>query len=258
VGNDERDGFRDYLDGCLKKLTQECSRFQALKTELRTITSEIASATEQSRENGLANYFYRLVFTVPLAGFLDDKKKRQRQNLVIFSQLLQTFQNYYGHTAITPDKVAQIWQDFFQTFLHLLYVEGCNEYEDKQEPFPAGHVPILTIHQAKGLEFPVVVVRRMDRPSESSQKSNSKQLTEAQYLQMYYNDQQGEPEHLVPAFDHRRQYYVAFSRAEHVLVLTVYKKPEQQFSALWEDRPSWPQMRDDLCLMPQNQKPKST
>jgi DNA helicase-2/ATP-dependent DNA helicase PcrA len=257
VQNDERDDFRNYLDGCLKKLTQVCSHFQSLKTELRTIASEIASTTEPSTAKGLADYFYRLIFTPPLAGFLNnenqnDENKRQRQNLVIFSQLLQTFQNYYGHTAITSDKVVQIWQDFFQTFLHLLYAEGFNEYEDKQEPFPKGHVPVLTIHQAKGLEFPVVVVGRMDRLSQS----DSKQPIEEKYLQKYYDNRQGEPEHLIPVFDQRRKYYVAFSRAEHVLIMTAYKKPEQQFSALWEDRPVWPNMREDVCLMPQNQKPK--
>ena len=257
VQNDERDGFRSYLDDCLKKLTQECSHFQALKIELRTMASEIASATEQATAKGLADYFYRLVFIEPFVSFMDDKKKRQRQNLVIFSQLLQTFQNHFAHTAIISSNVMQIWQDFFQIFLHLLYGEGCNEYEDKQEPFPKGHVPILTIHQAKGLEFPVVVVGRMDRPSGSSQRSNAKEFIEAKYLQKYYADRQdGEPEHLIPMFDQRRLYYVAFSRAEHVLVLTAYKKPVQQFSDLWEDRPVWPSMRGDVCLMPQNQKPK--
>ena len=93
VQNDEDDDFRDYLKSCLNMLTQECSHFQSLKTELRTITSEIAAAVEPSSTKCLADYFYRLVFTAPIANFLnDDKNKRQRQNLVIFSQLLQTFQ----------------------------------------------------------------------------------------------------------------------------------------------------------------------
>lgn len=254
VQNDEHDDFRSYLESCLNMLIQECSHFQSLKTELRTIVSEIAAAAEPSSTKCLADYFYRLVFTAPLTNFLnDDKNKRQRQNLVIFSQLLQTFQNYYGHVAITSDKLVQIWQDFFQTFLHLLYVEGFNEYEDKQEPFPKGHVPILTIHQAKGLEFPVVVVGRIDRIS----KLESKQLIEEKYLQKYYDDRQSEPEPLIPLFDQRRKYYVAFSRAERLLILTAYKNPDPQFSHLWENRLAWRDVRDEVCrLMPQNQTPK--
>ena len=46
----------------------------------------------------------------------------------------------------------------FSSFLHLLYAGGMNEYEDPDQPLPKGHVQVMTIHQAKGLEFPVVVV----------------------------------------------------------------------------------------------------
>ena len=38
-----------------------------------------------------------------------------------------------------------------------------NEYEDPDQPFPKGHVQVMTIHQAKGLEFPVVVVGSLDK-----------------------------------------------------------------------------------------------
>ena len=42
--------------------------------------------------------------------------------------------------------------------MRLLYEGGINEYEDVDQPFPKGHVQVMTIHQAKGLEFPVVIV----------------------------------------------------------------------------------------------------
>ena len=42
--------------------------------------------------------------------------------------------------------------------MRLLHDSGINEYEDPDRPFPQGHVQVMTIHQAKGLEFPVVVV----------------------------------------------------------------------------------------------------
>jgi len=42
--------------------------------------------------------------------------------------------------------------------MRLLHGGGINEYEDPDRPFSRGHVQVMTIHQAKGLEFPVVVV----------------------------------------------------------------------------------------------------
>ncbi len=59
----------------------------------------------------------------------------------------------------------------FNSFLRLLYDGGINEYEDPDQPFPKGHVQVMTIHQAKGLEFPVVVVGSLDK-----QLSTSKQI----------------------------------------------------------------------------------
>ena len=33
---------------------------------------------------------------------------------------------------------------------------GESEYENEDDPFPKGNIQALTIHQSKGLEFPVV------------------------------------------------------------------------------------------------------
>ena len=71
----------------------------------------------------------------------------------------------------------------------------------------------MTIHQAKGLEFPVVVVGSLE-----------KQLSTTRYidrdLQPYYQRPPFEPDNRITAFDRMRLYYMAFSRPEKVLVLT--------------------------------------
>ena len=54
----------------------------------------------------------------------------------------------------------------FGSYLFALYRRGETELEDADDPFPKGRIPFLTIHQAKGLEFPVVVLanpRKDDR-----------------------------------------------------------------------------------------------
>ena len=42
--------------------------------------------------------------------------------------------------------------------MRLLYDGGINEYEDDAEYAPSGCVSFLTIHQSKGMEFPLVFV----------------------------------------------------------------------------------------------------
>jgi len=54
----------------------------------------------------------------------------------------------------------------FSSYLYALYRLGESEVEDADDPFPRGRIPFITIHQAKGLEFPVVVLgspRKNDR-----------------------------------------------------------------------------------------------
>jgi ATP-dependent exoDNAse (exonuclease V) beta subunit len=71
----------------------------------------------------------------------------------------------------------------------------------------------MTIHQAKGLEFPVVAVGSLDR-----QVSSTEEIDKT--LQRFYRGKQSEPADKIPLFDYMRLYYVAFSRARDLLVLT--------------------------------------
>jgi len=114
-----------------------------------------------------------------------------------------------------------------------------NEYEDPDQPFPKGHVQVMTIHQAKGLEFPVVVVGSLD-----------KQLSTTKYidrdLQSYYQRPPFEPDSRITAFDRMRLHYVAFSRPEKVLVLTSHTQPREHFARIWQGLPQWPYVQQDL------------
>ena len=46
----------------------------------------------------------------------------------------------------------------FNMYIKLLFDGGIAEYEDDEEYAPTGCVSFLTIHQSKGMEFPVVFV----------------------------------------------------------------------------------------------------
>ena len=110
---------------------------------------------------------------------------------------------------------ASLRQSFFTSYLYGLYRLEESEYEDSENPFPKGRIPFLTIHQAKGLEFPVVVL--------GSIIPFSNQVTQVETLARSMLPvavaQNLEPLTLIGEFDAMRMFYVALSRAENLLII---------------------------------------
>jgi len=118
---------------------------------------------------------------------------------------------------------------FFSSFLYALFRLGESEFEYADDPFPKGRVPFLTIHQAKGLEFPVVVlgsVYKEDRSAPVAEKIVRKLLKK-----------EGEPLDRITKFDIMRMFYVALSRPKNLLVLPRYthgKSATEEFHEIFE------------------------
>jgi len=99
--------------------------------------------------------------------------------------------------------------------MYFLMDGGITEYEDDSEYAPSGCVSFMTIHQSKGLEFPVVIVGSLhSRP-------DAKNIPIIQTLEKeIYHRKPYEPFNRIKIFDFWRLYYTAFSRAQNLLVLT--------------------------------------
>lgn len=102
------------------------------------------------------------------------------------------------------------------SYLFSLFRLGETEFEDEENPFPKGRIPFLTIHQAKGLEFPVVVIGnpRKDDKGASKVETFVRKLTK----------RPGEPLERCAEFDIMRMFYVALSRAKNLLIVVDYKR----------------------------------
>lgn len=156
-------------------------------------------------------------------------------NLSMFSSYLGTFMERRSAviTAAFLNESKFQWT-FFGSFFYALYRLGQSEQEDEEVPFPKGRVPFLTIHQSKGLEFPVVVlgsVYKADRGVDMKESILREKLTVNGTL--FKND--GEPLDRMPEFDRMRMFYVGLSRAQNLLVLPCYKGPahsSEPFSTL--------------------------
>lgn len=221
-----------YADEAIVQLCQQFGKSSPLARALRRWTDEIAALEEgQTLDLRLTDYFYRLLALEPFRSAAKDDNTAC--NLAIFSQLLNAFQVYYDYTVITYRNREYLPLHFFNSFLRLLYLGGINEYEDPDQPFPKGYVQVMTIHQSKGLEFPVVAVGSL-----SVRRSTGKRIDRD--LAPFYHRPPFEPEDRITNFDRMRQHYVAFSRAQNVLALTAHKTPQNHFSAIWEGLPQWP------------------
>src|SRR5436853_2642584 len=101
----------------------------------------------------------------------------------------------------------------------------------------------MSIHQAKGLEFPVIAVGGLHKAKSASDPAGRD-------LQSFYSSQrqQFEPENRIALFDLMRLYYVAFSRAEQFLVLLGNKRkpPLAYFDTIWRSLPQWPHIQSDV------------
>jgi len=131
-------------------------------------------------------------------------------HLGMLSQYLARFM------AKQPRLFANIGQDSgsprhkFEWFLQAIFRKEMPEYEDQENPFPRGRIPFLTIHQAKGLEFPVVVLGNCIKQL----KPQGLEEVVAPLV-----ERKGEPPERQPLFDAMRLFYVALSRAKNLLVL---------------------------------------
>ncbi len=227
-----------YVDDAIVQLGRRFGSPHPLAVALQQWTSEIAALHEsEALDLRPADYFYRLLALDPFKSVAFNENTAR--NLAIFSQLLNVFQSYYHYTVVTHKNREFLRFHFFNSFLRLLYEGGINEYEDPDQPFPKGHVQVMTIHQAKGLEFPVVVVGSL-----SAHLASPKQIDRD--LAPFYHRPPFEPENRITLFDRMRLHYVAFSRPQKLLVLTAHEPPKVHFRPIWEGLPQWPYVQKDL------------
>ncbi len=227
-----------YVDGCLVDLAKACPSASPLARTLQRFAEEISALEGRaSVDMRPADYFYRFLAHEPFATLI--KNENRARNLAIFSQLLNVFQAFYHYTVITGSNKEYLRYHLFNSYLRMLHEGGINEYEDPDQPFPKGHVQVMTIHQSKGLEFPVVVVGSL-----GVQLSTAKGVDRD--LSPFYHRPPFEPEKRITLFDRMRLHYVAFSRAEKILVLTACEPPKNHFAPIWQGLPQWPYVRKDL------------
>src|SRR5205085_689643 len=89
-----------YVDGAIVQLATRFPSPHPVAVALQTWIADIARLKEgEALDLRPADYFYQLLALEPFASAV--KNENTARNLAIFSQLLNTFQNYYHFSVIT-------------------------------------------------------------------------------------------------------------------------------------------------------------
>lgn len=173
-----------------------------------------------------------------ISGVVDSRAIR---NIAEFTKLTTRYEFLHNINVFTAKSIGNDTTQFFNRYLRFLYEGGIAEYEDETEYAPSGCVSFMTIHQSKGMEFPVVVVGSLFSTPRNSFREVIQELEENVYARTPF-----EPYESIKYYDFWRVFYTAFSRAQSLLVLTANeggrgpgKEPSKYFEQVYNEVPEY-------------------
>jgi DNA helicase-2/ATP-dependent DNA helicase PcrA len=205
---------------------------------------------------GFTALLYQLLEFPMFAEFIDvdmnanKTELRTAYNLAHVSKLLFKFEYLYNISILSPKYIQKNLRDLFNTFLRFIIEGGIEEYEDFDEFSPTDCVSFLTIHQSKGLEFPIVLVGSLNGVPRKQHDEIDEILQNK-----YYHKKPFEPIERTKIFDFWRLYYTAFSRPQNLLVLTAHEKeghgrnPSKYFEKIYSKIVDWKSSAFDISKL---------
>jgi len=231
---DRNHSFRSYKDQQERPLWWVDTVQQWLQTLNNLSTNELREYLKLSNANlpklcasnkdvflnlNLLEILYRILALEPFSTWQQDAVRHQR-----LSKVTRLFDGYHSFkldglrsNSSGTDLDPTFLNRFYTMFISYLIEAGIDDDEDEEVIVPQGYLPIMTIHQAKGLEFPFVFVAQLGL----NKGVGSAQILErdlAPFRQELYTRTTRPPKELAVE-DDIRLLYVAYSRAQYGLIL---------------------------------------
>jgi DNA helicase-2/ATP-dependent DNA helicase PcrA len=175
----------------------------------------------------LQETFYHILSFEPFLAWQDDVERTER--LGRLTKVMETYsaipspltgrptRGFLRASSTAAGQVSFRWrQHFYYALVGLLVSEQLNDPEDEEVICPPGRVPIMTVHQAKGLQFPFVFVgglRLSAEPDGTHHLEDALVPFRRSPPLLAFTAEERAIQDLV------RFFYVAYSRAQHALVL---------------------------------------
>jgi DNA helicase-2/ATP-dependent DNA helicase PcrA len=218
-------GFRAAFDGAAKT-------FKPLRDYVAQCRTAFGKNPGAFVSSNLQEIAFLILSLPPFDGWMASTTRRQRLGNV--TSLLESYCSLpYAEPSLrsknvsrgflrissTSEGVVNGWLNKFNhLFIGYLSRKGIDDNEDADVICPPGKVPIMTMHQAKGLEFPFVFVGHLGEkpsPSASHLLEDAFNAFPLNLARSFKKPPIGERTEL----DLIRQFFVAYSRAQYSLVL---------------------------------------
>lgn len=175
--------------------------------------------------------FYRILSFEPFQSWIEDPDNPEKgKRLGRLSKLFDSYASVTGpeHMQKSSRSLSvstQFLRSFYYVFCGYLESTAFDEPEDPHDQIPDGFVQMMTVHQAKGLEFPVTFVSDLD----STPWFSGTYWLEEELKQFADINPKGEIEERGKR-DEIRRFYVAYSRAKEDLILLDQKDSTTELS----------------------------
>lgn len=148
---------------------------------------KIHAGLKDTTDYAYSGLMYQMFEFEPFKGILDTEMSvsvvdiRPMRNIALFTQVVGKFEYLHRIDVLNAKYINVNTERFFNLYLRLLFDGSISEYEDDAEYAPSGCVSFLTIHQSKGMEFPIVVVDSLGNVPRK-QSSDLMMLVEEKYF----------------------------------------------------------------------------
>ena len=220
-----------------------------------------AMVKDNTAQVNLVRDYYRLLRLIHIQNLdLNDPADSARMGtLARFSQILADFEHVTRRARYVDEQGEKVFrggQDrgiyFYQRLYNYLQYYALDAYEDfeGEDTFDLDAVDILTVHQSKGLEWPVVFLPSLVEgrfPSRYSGQSQDWLIPEAVFPKASRQRYEGSET------EERRLFYVALTRAKDAVYLSRFRKKTNKFKPsqfLLEIVGADPDLADQLPLPP--------
>lgn len=156
------------------------------------------------KNNDLVNYMYFMLSNAKFAIFNNEKYYHYLGKL---SYLLDRFTSF----STSKDMIS-----FFEEYLPFIF-NHTEEFFDTKTELTENKINLLTIHQSKGLQFPVVIVGY--NKSVSTNRTLPLFSDPRKFITEIIGRKEIENDSIVEEMQLRRLFYVAFTRAKELLII---------------------------------------
>lgn len=235
-----QDDVRKYYFECINYANQELKNNKDLARWI-VFHGRQHVCLKENTDYSFTSYLYQMFQFEPFKTLLsiDENSnavsKRPIHNLSLLTKIFGKYEYIKGLSVLTRENINKSVEDLFNLYIRLLYEGGISEYEDEAEYAPSGCISFMTIHQSKGMEFPIVFIDSLSSLPRKHWTDLSVEIEDKFYSKSVF-----EPYDSIKYFDFWRLFYTGFSRAQDLLVLTCNENdrtPSKYFKNTLEQLP---------------------